>query len=92
MFAARGDRCGQDNFRILRALVVGWNDVEHVNSSSYGSMRVNRWRRQKGPALRRRYEHFVFGVMRRNAAIKLIHVHIRHHLAIVNDILAKETP
>ena len=38
------------------------------------------------------YEHFAFGVMRRNAAIKLIHVHTRHHLAIVKDILAKETP
>ncbi len=34
------------------------------------------------------YEHFVFGVMRRNAAVKLIHVHTRHHLAIVKDILA----
>ncbi len=38
------------------------------------------------------YEHFAFGVMRRNAAIKLIHVHTRHHLAIIKDILAKETP
>lgn len=37
------------------------------------------------------YEHFVFGVMRRNAAVRLIHVHTRHHLAIVKDILANET-
>ncbi len=34
------------------------------------------------------YDHFVFGVMGRNAAIRLIHLHTRHHLAIVRDILA----
>jgi DinB superfamily len=33
------------------------------------------------------YDHFVFGVMHRNAAIRLIHVHTRHHLAIVKEIL-----
>lgn len=38
------------------------------------------------------YDHFVFGVMGRNAAIRLIHVHTRHHLAIVKDILALSEP
>lgn len=33
------------------------------------------------------FEHFVFGVMRRDAAIKLLHIHTRHHLAIVDEVL-----
>lgn len=33
------------------------------------------------------FEHFVFGVMNRDAAIKLLHIHTRHHLAIIADIL-----
>jgi DinB superfamily len=37
------------------------------------------------------YDHFVFGVMRRNEAMKLIQIHTRHHLAIVKDILVHST-
>ena len=33
------------------------------------------------------FDHFVFGVMQRDAAIKLLHIHTRHHLAIVAEIL-----
>ena len=33
------------------------------------------------------FEHFVFGVMYRDAAIKLLHIQTRHHLAIIADIL-----
>ncbi len=33
------------------------------------------------------WKHFAFGVMRRDTAIKFIHLHNRHHLKIVDDIL-----
>ncbi len=33
------------------------------------------------------FDHFVFGVMYRDAAIKLLHIHTRHHLAIIANIL-----
>ena len=33
------------------------------------------------------WKHFAFGVMRRDTAIKFVHIHNRHHLKIVDDIL-----
>ena len=33
------------------------------------------------------WKHFAFGVMRRDTAIKFIHVHNRHHLSIITDII-----
>ena len=34
------------------------------------------------------FEHLLLGVMRRNAVIRVIHIHHRHHLAIIVDIRA----
>ena len=35
------------------------------------------------------WKHFVFGVMHRDTAITFIHVHNRHHLSIIEDIIEK---
>ena len=32
------------------------------------------------------FEHFAFGVMERNTALKFLHIHNRHHNAIIRDI------
>lgn len=34
------------------------------------------------------WEHVVFGVMKRDTAIKFIHTHNKHHLSIISDILS----
>ena len=33
------------------------------------------------------WKHFAFGVMHRNTALQFIHVHNRHHLSIIEDII-----
>lgn len=35
------------------------------------------------------WRHFAFGVMRRDAAIRFLHIHNRHHLKIVDEILER---
>ncbi len=35
------------------------------------------------------WQHFVFGVMKRDAALRFIEIHNKHHLKIIADILAK---
>ena len=34
------------------------------------------------------WEHFAFGIMYRDTAIKFIHVHNRHHISIISDIIS----
>lgn len=38
------------------------------------------------------WEHFVFGVMQRDEALKFIAIHNRHHLKIISDIVATHPP
>jgi hypothetical protein len=35
------------------------------------------------------FDHFAFGILRRDRALKLIGIHNRHHLRIISDIVSK---
>lgn len=46
-------------------------------------------RRARGAEKDAYWRHFVFGVMRRDTALKFVEIHNKHHMRIVDDILKK---
>lgn len=36
------------------------------------------------------WEHFAFGIMKRDAALKFVEIHNKHHLKIISDILSNK--